>query len=172
MTVNTPPPSFVRAIGTSGSAPRLYLREEELDAGVMQILEAGLVLKKASAEAREKFDLSWLEARTLTVLLQAPLPVLALAAVLAINKQAVIKTLESLEGRGIVIRKTDPKDARKRIVFLTEMGSSFAKEISLAMRTILAHAYRAAGSQAVSGCDAVMGALNGIDPSQRHEGPA
>ena len=166
MTVNTPRPIFSRPAAAPLSGQRLYLREDELDAGLAMILEAGHALKACTRLAREKYDLNWTQARALTSLLRTSQGVQTLSVHLDITKQTAIKTIEELETRHFVIRSSDPHDGRRRTIRLTASGDEIAREISAALRTLLAGAYRQAGGEAVAGCDAVLTAvkLGGAKP--------
>ena len=159
MTVNTPRPSFSRAPLAPASGQRLYLREDELDAGVTMILDASYALKAQTLAARVKHDLNWTQARALAELIRIPQGVSALAVQLNITKQASIKTIEELELRRLVTREDDPRDGRRRTIHLTADGEIMARDINVAMRTLLAQAYRQAGGDAVTGCDAVLTAI-------------
>ncbi|MFN7498768.1 MAG: MarR family winged helix-turn-helix transcriptional regulator [Hyphomonadaceae bacterium] len=159
MTVNTLPNAFSRSSSPAAGGPRLYLREDELDLGVSLVFKAGDLLKAATEGQRQQHDLSWAEARCLCELLGHPLPVLKLAAELGISKQAILKTLDGLEGRAWLVRTEDSRDGRRKIVHLTSDGAAVATDLALAMRTRLAAAYRLAGSEAVAGCDKVLTTL-------------
>jgi DNA-binding MarR family transcriptional regulator len=159
MTVNTQRPNFLRPTPAPVSGQRLYLREDELDAGVAMVLEAGHALKAMTQAAREKHDLNWTEARALTALLRAKHGVLSLSTSLDITKQAAIKTAEALENRHLISRGDDPRDGRRKTLTLTVLGEEMARDLSTAMRALLAKAYRQAGGEAVAGCDAVLNAI-------------
>jgi DNA-binding MarR family transcriptional regulator len=159
MTVNTPKSNFSRPTSVTLSGQRLYLREDELDAGLAMILEAGHVLKAQTQTTRDKYGLNWTQARALTAILKAPQGVLALSVGLDITKQSAIKIAEELEQRGLAIRSDDPQDGRRRTLALTSEGVAIARDVSAAMRTLIARAYRQAGSDAVAGCDAVLNAI-------------
>jgi DNA-binding MarR family transcriptional regulator len=159
MTVNTPRPNFSRPLPASLSGQRLYLREEELDAGLAAIFEASNILKSASFAARATHDLNWTQARAITTILRAPQGVQALSITLGLTKQAAIKTAEELEARGFAVRSSDPRDGRRRTLTLTPQGETIARDIASVMRGVLASAYRNAGGDAVAGCDAVLGAF-------------
>ena len=163
MTVNTPPQPNTRASATASGAARLYLREDELDFGVELILDAAQALKAATAVPRQKRDLTWTQCRILLRLQRHASTVLNLGQGLGLTKQVLIKTLETLEARGLLSRQIDPGDARRRIVTLTREGAVLAKDAATGLRTVLAQAYRQAGGDAVAGCDAVLTAVTGAD---------
>lgn len=159
MTVNTPRPNFSRPAPVSLSGQRLYLREEELDAGVAMILEAATILKAATSSIRAKHALTWTSAQILSALMRAPLGVASLAVNLGITKQAAIKTVEDLEARGLLSRQSDASDGRRKPLSLTSSGQAIARDVTSVLRTLLASAYRQAGGEAVAGSDKVLGAL-------------
>jgi DNA-binding MarR family transcriptional regulator len=159
MTVNTSRPNFSRPAPPSLSGQRLYLREEELDAGLAMIFDAGNAIKMATLSVCDSHGLNWTQARALAALLRLPRGVKDLSDSLGLTKQAAIKTAEELEVRGLVTRVQDAADGRRRTLNLTAKGDAIARDIASAMRATLARAYRAAGGDAVAGCDAVLGAL-------------
>jgi DNA-binding MarR family transcriptional regulator len=159
MTVNIPRPIFARPLPIPQSGQRLYLREEELDTGVNMILEAANIMKAATQTVRATHDLTWTGAHVLSQLLQGPQGVAGLALGLGMTKQATIKAAEDLEARGLLVRSVDARDGRRRPLTLTQTGEGMAREVVVAMRALLAKAYRKAGGDAVSGCDTVLGAL-------------
>jgi DNA-binding MarR family transcriptional regulator len=124
------------------------------------ILEVGHALKAATQAARQKHNVNWTEARALTALLRARQGVSGLSNKLDITKQAAIKTVEALTSRQLLTRGCDPRDGRRRTIHLTPQGEDIARDISAAMRALLAKAYRQAGGDAVVGCDTVLTALN------------
>jgi DNA-binding MarR family transcriptional regulator len=159
MTVNTPRPNFSRPVPIAPSGQRLYLREEELDLGIAMIFDAGNIIKATTVEVRAKHKVNWTQARALVALMHAPQGVQALSVCLSVTKQAAIKTAEELEERGLITRAPDPRDGRRRTLNLTSTGEQIARDLGAAMRGVLATAYRQAGGDAVTGCDAVLGAL-------------
>jgi DNA-binding MarR family transcriptional regulator len=159
MTVNTQRPNFARPAPSPLSGQRLYLREDELDAGVEMIFEAANIIKAITASARRNHDLNWSGAHALALLLRAPQGVATLSTHLGMTKQATIKTAEDLETRGLLTRTADARDGRRRPLTLTTTGEAMARDIVGAMRGLLASAYRQAGGEAVTGCDQVLGAL-------------
>lgn len=159
MTVNTLPNAFARSSSPATAGPRLYLREDALDQGVARVLRAGDRLKAVTEDVRRQHDLSWSEARCLCELLGAAQPVMVLANALGLSKQAMLKTLDALESRALLVRTQDTRDARRRLVSLTAHGTLLSTELASILRTCLANAYRIAGSEAVAGCDQVLTTL-------------
>lgn len=155
MAVNTAPPLVT---SQRPGSPRLYLRGSELDAGIDAVFDAAAALKACAEPARLRMDLSWADVRALGAA-RRPDTVLALASRLSVAKQTLTKTLDGLQARGFVTRTPDPRDRRRRMVALTEAGSVVDAAMREAMRNRLASAYRAAGGEAVAGCDLVLQAL-------------
>ena len=138
---------------------RLYLRDEELVAGIAAFFDVEARLKAAGDAARAAENLTWAQVRALLALAQAPDTVMGLAFRLSVTKQALTRTLEELEARGLVARTADPRDRRRRQTSLTAAGSQLLMSLTAPMRQTLAAAYRAAGGEAVAGCDRVVAAL-------------
>jgi DNA-binding MarR family transcriptional regulator len=162
MTVNTPRPNFTRPVPIAPSGQRLYLREEELDLGVAMIFDAGNIIKATTVDVRTKHNVNWTQARALVALMRVPQGVQALSVCLSVTKQAAIKTAEEFEARGLIKRSPDPRDGRRRTLNLTPTGEQIARDLGACMRGVLATAYRQAGGDAVTGCDAVLGALKKV----------
>jgi MarR family transcriptional regulator, temperature-dependent positive regulator of motility len=53
-----------------------------------------------------------------------------LAGVIGIDPRNIVPILDSLEGRGLVSRETDPADRRRRLIELTGAGRRIAAELS------------------------------------------
>jgi DNA-binding MarR family transcriptional regulator len=160
MTVNTSRPNFLRPVANPLTGQRLYLREDELDAGLAMILNAATALKTRTLLVREKHDVNWTQARTLLEVTRVPQGVSALSVALGLTKQATIKTIEEMVARDLVARTDDPKDRRRRTISVTPTGEAIARDIGGVMRAWLASAYRQVGGEAVAGCDAVLNAIN------------
>jgi DNA-binding MarR family transcriptional regulator len=159
MTANTSSPSFLRQTANGLSGQRLYLRDEELDAGLAMIFDASNAIRAASLSACAQNNVKWTQARALTTIARRSLGVQALSVGLGITKQAAIKTVEDLESRGFVHRVEDPNDGRRKTLVLTPVGEEIARSVAKSMRSIMATAYRQAGGDAVAGCDLVLSAL-------------
>jgi len=61
-------------------------------------------------------------------LVPGPIAVTELAARLGVTQQAASKSVADLEGRGYVVRKSAPDDARYRLVDLSERGKQVIKK--------------------------------------------
>jgi DNA-binding MarR family transcriptional regulator len=138
---------------------RLFLREEELQFGLAAMFEVVARLKELSALEREKFGLTWADAKTLIAIGAKSDTVLNLAMRLSVTKQAFTKTLRELEKSGLITRVDDKRDRRRKTISLTKKGQETEKQVSAAMREALAQAYRNAGAEAVYGSDQVLWAI-------------
>jgi DNA-binding MarR family transcriptional regulator len=138
---------------------RLFLREDELQFGLAAIFEVASALKNLCAQDQAKFDLNWAEAKAIITIGAKADTVLNLGHRLAVTKQAFTKTLRNLEKRKILARIDDPRDKRRKIVSLTELGREIERDFGANMRTALAHAYRNVGADAVYGSDQVLWSL-------------
>lgn len=159
----------IRTVSPLPGPGRLYLREEELLAGVATLFEAAAVLKTASGPARTGSHLTWAELRVLMALSVAEDTVMGLAYRLSVTKQALTRNLDDLETRGLIRRTADRRDRRRRITGLTPHGLELLTGATAAMRQRLAQAYRSAGTEAVAGCDRVISAL--VGPGAGPAGP-
>lgn len=69
------------------------------------------------------------------------------------------RILGDLDKRGLVERRKSKRDARARVLHLTDAGNAMTEEAATAMRRAMRTAYRDAGSDAVAGARAVLEAL-------------
>lgn len=138
---------------------RLFLRDEELQIGLAAIFEAASKLKSQSQTMRDKLGLTWAEAKVLIALGAKADSILNLALRLDVTKQALTKTLRTLEQKGYLERKTDRRDKRRQLMSLTSHGEEIKSELGRDMRALLTRAYRLSGADAVYGCDQVLWAI-------------
>ncbi|MFV0431164.1 MAG: MarR family winged helix-turn-helix transcriptional regulator [Alphaproteobacteria bacterium] len=79
------------------------------------------------------------------------LSVSELLAILKITKQSLSRVLNQLEVEGYIERKSDKKDARKRLLWLTPKGRDFEQELTKIQIEILRNACQKGGADAVEG---------------------
>jgi len=90
-----------------------------------------------TAMAARRLDwCSGARAELIGVLRQGPQPQAALAEELGITKQAVQQFLDELATLGAVERRSDPKDARARLIALTAKGRKALEESNAVKREI------------------------------------
>ena len=82
-----------------------------------------------------------------------------LLAILRITKQSLARVLNALVDQGYVGQAPGFEDRRLRLLTLTEAGQALERRLFEGQREKLAHAYRSAGPQAVSGFQTVMRAM-------------
>jgi DNA-binding MarR family transcriptional regulator len=70
------------------------------------------------------------DAAAVRLLLRGPAPVGRLGAVLDVSRQAARKVARGLEQRSLAITETDPDDARKVNVRLTEAGFAYGRAVT------------------------------------------
>jgi DNA-binding MarR family transcriptional regulator len=98
--------------------------EPQLDLGLAALF-AGQAIAEAvrrRLDARGFAGLRFSHGFLVQRLVEHEQPIAALAAALAVSQQAVSKTVSELERLGYVRRRPDPRDARVRLVSLTERG--------------------------------------------------
>ncbi|MFD3581237.1 MarR family winged helix-turn-helix transcriptional regulator [Streptomyces sp. NPDC058683] len=80
-------------------------------------------LTRSSAEALAPYGMDGHELVVLVVLAGAePLSQIEVAGRLGVDRTTMVALLDSLEGRGLVVRRRSPQDRRRNIVELTDAG--------------------------------------------------
>ena len=141
--------------------PRLFLMDQELDRGVGLLLAGSAELMRAAEEARHKASLSKPELQILmAVRYGSGQTVGELRDILGMTTPTFARTIGTLDQRGLIERERDKgADRRRRILLLSEAGTTLTTQIAIVMRERLRLAYRAAGPDAVEGARKVMDAL-------------
>lgn len=155
MPVNQPRPS--PDVSPEG---RLYLKEEELDRAVDLVFAAARRFWRAAEGALAANDLGPAHYRAIAAIRRNEgLAVSALQARLGVRKQSLARVLTELERAGLIARAAGETDKRQRLLSLTPAGREAEREATAALRERLAHVFRAAGADAVSGARTVLAAL-------------
>jgi len=93
-----------------------------------------------------------------------------LLAILRVTKQSLSRVLSQLIDEGYIEQKTDSGDRRRRLLFLTEKGSSLEALLTEKQSALIAKAYRQSGADAVAGFRTVMrGIINEGDRARFDE---
>ncbi|MDJ0921154.1 MAG: MarR family transcriptional regulator [Henriciella sp.] len=143
-----------------GFDPRLFLRDEELDYGISLMLTAERVLMKQAGHIAEAHNMPPLAARVLIAIRFLPgQSVKALRTQLDATTPTLARILGDLDKRGLIERRKSGRDARARMLYLTEEGKRLTDPATIAMRDTLRLAYRRAGATAVAGARQVLEAL-------------
>ncbi|MEM6627197.1 MAG: MarR family transcriptional regulator [Pseudomonadota bacterium] len=156
MHVNRPP-----TLPASGGADgRLYLREAELDLGAELLRAAARRLIRRARNAAGAKDLLDAELDIVIELLNAEgIDVSEMRARLDAPKQSLARNLKSLENKGFIARRPCPKDGRRRLLSLTEIGRDLASRAAAGWREALLDAYKAAGPESVAGARSLLQAI-------------
>ena len=98
--------------------------EPDLDLGLAALFAGQAIAEavRAGIEARGFTGLRFSHGFLVQRLVEEEQSIAALAAALEVTQQAVSKTVGELERLGYVRRRADPRDARVRLVALTERG--------------------------------------------------
>ena len=83
-------------------------------------------------------------------------PQYALVEKLFKDKTQMARLVANLESRGLITRLTGPRDARERIVFLTQQGSDMMGRIAALVQEILNLAQRGIAESDLSTCKDVL----------------
>ena len=149
----------------SQGASSLFLREEELRAGMEDLFRVWRDLSTAADPILEAEGLGRAHQRALYFIGSYPdLVVSDLMAHLGITKQSLSRVLNRLVEDGLVEQRTALRDRRQRQLRLTAAGHALEKRLTAAQKDRLAHAYRQAGAQAVQGFRQVLAGVTGGDP--------
>lgn len=66
-----------------------------------------------------------------------PMPINALVAELDRDKSQVTRMVAELEDHGLILRSSDPTDARVRLLSLTQDGQAFSQALTAAMADVV-----------------------------------
>jgi DNA-binding MarR family transcriptional regulator len=86
-----------------------------------------------------------------------------------LSKQSLSRLLGELVERGLIGRSRGARDGRERLLELTATGRQLEEALNGRLRRRLAHAYRAAGAEAVAGYHRVL--LGLVDDGRHSTGP-
>ncbi len=93
-----------------------------------------------------------------------------LLSILGVTKQSLNRVLRSLMEDGLVRSEVGRRDKRERHLYLTPAGEALERSLSDAQRDRMRAAYRAAGSEAVSGFRKVLEAMMDDDMRRQYDG--
>jgi DNA-binding MarR family transcriptional regulator len=157
--VNTPGSSSLEPAASAD--PRLYLRDAELDRGVMLILAGERALSAAAETTRQSAALSRSEMQVLMAIRYQPgLNVGQLRERLAATVPTLARILGTLDERSLIQRPRAGQDRRQRSLTLSPEGIALTEPLASAMRERLKQAYREAGPDQVSGARRLLEALS------------
>lgn len=154
--------------GATGGEGLLFLTDEQLRKGVEAMFFAYRGFTADPDRILEKHGYGRAHHRAVHFINRQPgLTVTSLLEVLGVTKQSLNRVLRSLIEDGLVESRVGRKDKRERLLYLTESGTAFERELSEVQRARMRGAYRTAGPQAVSGFRQVLEAM--MDPEMRSQ---
>lgn len=154
MTVNRPQTAEP---AEDAAVPRLYLRDQELNQSAALIRAAARRLAEMVETSGAPASLSAPELEILQEIFdRGPLDVGELRHRLLAPKQSLARHLNDLETGGLLERRVDPGDRRRRIVSLTETGRVLTESATERRRQALREAFLEAGPEAVAGARRVL----------------
>lgn len=144
----------------------LYLREEELRRGIELLYFAYRDFTSDPDAILAETNLGRAHHRVLYFVGRTPgTTVSGLLKLLRITKQSLSRVLGQLVDEGYILQKHGTKDRRQRLLYLTEKGENFEKELFSTQRQRVALAYKTAGPEAVAGFWEVL--LNIVNEADR-----
>lgn len=149
----------------SGANP-LFLREEELRQAMELLFFAYRDFTAEPDQILARYGFGRAHHRVIYFVGRHPsITVSELLEILGITKQSLSRVLGQLMQRGFIVQRRGLRDRRQRLLNLTEAGRALERELIENQRGRIAHAYRAAGAEAVEGFRQVL--LNVMDPKDR-----
>ncbi|MEX0300150.1 MAG: MarR family winged helix-turn-helix transcriptional regulator [Kordiimonas sp.] len=144
----------------------LYLREEELRRGVELLYFAYRDFTSDPDAILAETNLGRAHHRVLYFVGRTPgTTVSGLLKLLRITKQSLSRVLGQLVDEDYIVQKHGTEDRRQRLLYLTEKGQEFEKELFSTQRQRVAQAYKTAGPEAVAGFWEVL--LNIVNEADR-----
>lgn len=144
----------------------LYLREEELRRGIELLYFAYRDFTRDPDEILATSNFGRAHHRVLYFVGRNPgTTVSGLLHLLRITKQSLSRVLGQLVEEGFIVQETGAEDRRQRLLYLTDKGQEFEKQLFETQRNRVAEAYKKAGPEAVAGFWEVL--LNIVDEQER-----
>ncbi|MEX2629050.1 MAG: MarR family transcriptional regulator [Tistlia sp.] len=150
------------------AANPLFLREEELRQGIEMLFFAYRDFTAEADRILAEFDFGRAHHRVIYFVGRNPgLAVSELLEILQITKQSLSRVLGQLVREGFVEQRAGTADRRRRHLHLTARGYELERRLTETQALRFAHAYRAAGAEAVEGFRTVLqGLINERDRSR------
>lgn len=147
-------------------SPLLFLREEELRQGIELLFYAYRDFISDPDVILTAEGLGRAHHRAIHFIGRNPgMTVAELLDILRITKQSLSRVLKQLVDEDYVVQREGKQDRRQRLLYLTEKGEAFERDLSAPQRERMARAYRDAGPEAVAGFRQVL--LGLIDEEDR-----
>lgn len=156
MSVNVTEPKTARSLSLTAPNP-LFLRDQELTRGVELLDFAYRALIAEPDRILGGLGLGRNHRRVMHFIgRQSGITLAELVDIVRLTKQGVSRILKELETKGLIARSSSQTDRRRRPLRLTERGQELEERLNGGLRRRLAHAYRAAGADAVAGYHQVL----------------
>ena len=148
----------------SGANP-LFLRDEELRQGMELVFYAYRDFTAEPDAILAEYGFGRAHHRVIYFVGRNPgITVSELLDILRITKQSLSRVLSHLVREEFILQRAGTQDRRKRLLELTEKGSTLEKQLSRNQRDRIARAYRDAGAEAVEGYrKVILGMINEKD---------
>ncbi|MFQ5786167.1 MAG: MarR family winged helix-turn-helix transcriptional regulator [Alphaproteobacteria bacterium] len=144
----------------SSSANPLFLRDDELRRGIELLFYAYRDFTAEPDAILAEYGFGRAHHRVIYFVGRNPgITVSALLGILRITKQSLARVLRQLVREGFIDQRHGRRDRRQRLLYLTDKGVELERRLTATQRARFAHAYRAAGAQAVEGFRQVLTGL-------------
>ena len=141
-----------------------FLREETIRGGMDLLFFSNTRHLRHADETLAALGLGRAHHRIMYFVARQPgINVTALLAILGITKQSFGRVAKQLIAKGLMEQHTGERDRRQRLLKLTEEGAKLEKAIFDDLHDNVVRAYRAAGSEAVTGLWIVLQHLMGAE---------
>ncbi|GGB21421.1 MarR family transcriptional regulator [Sphingomonas metalli] len=143
-------------------SPDLFLREDAIRGGMDLIFFTNTRYLKSADERLAAAGLGRAHHRVMYFVQRKPdITVSELHQILGITKQSYNRVAKDLIARNLMIQRVGEKDRRHRLLRLTDEGAALERTIFEELHGKVAHAYSAAGGEAVRGFWSVLQHLIG-----------
>ena len=156
---------YVNMTDIKAGANPLFLRDEELRQGMELVFYAYRDFTAEPDAILAAYGFGRAHHRVIYFVGRNPeITVSALLDILKITKQSLSRVLSQLVREKFITQRPGIRDRRQRLLELTEKGVNLEKRLSQNQRERIAHAYRAAGAEAVEGDrKVILGMINETD---------
>ncbi len=146
----------------------LFLRDEDLRQAMELLFYAYRDFTSESDTVLSKYGFGRAHHRVIYFVGANPgISVTDLLNILRITKQSLSRVLGQLLQEKFICQVTDSEDRRRRLLYLTDSGSSLEQSLTERQSKLISESYRNAGAEAVAGFCAVLRGI--INENDRHK---